>query len=91
MTFEWGGTPDSSPSVGSSGESSVSGSVTGGGAFVRVLSSVSFGLISLLSRLYVEGSWALGSACVFGQNVPSRRIRNANKTGLLCLEMRPLG
>ena len=31
MTFEWGGTPDSSPSVGLSGESSVSGSVTGGG------------------------------------------------------------
>ena len=40
MTFVWGGTPDSSPSVGSSGESSVVGSVTGGGGtFVRVLSS----------------------------------------------------
>ena len=31
MTFAWGGTPDSSPSVGSSGESVSGGSVTGGG------------------------------------------------------------
>ena len=39
--FEWGSTPDSSPSVGSSGESAVL--VTGGGGpFVRVLSSVLF-------------------------------------------------
>ena len=44
MKFEWGSTPDSSPSVGSSGESAVSvtGGGGGGGPFVRVLSSVLF-------------------------------------------------
>ena len=40
--FEWGSTPDCSPSVGSSGESAVLVTGGGGGPFVRVLSSVLF-------------------------------------------------
>ena len=41
--FDWTWTSESSPSVGSTGESFVSGTGGGGVPFVRVLSTVSFG------------------------------------------------
>ena len=54
MKFEWGSTPDSSPSVGSSGESAVS--VTGGGGGGGTLRSGSLFGVVLLEQDTFEAS-----------------------------------